>query len=526
MDPSNVYSEYIPFAQRACDFFTASPDPFHILHNCTARLDRAGYQRLDTTKAFTGIIRPGGTYYYVVEGTTLVAFAVGGTLAANTPFGFHVIGGHTDSPNLKVKPRSQRSASGCQLLGVECYGGGLWHTWFDRDLSVSGRVLVQRTPTPSTSENHEEGRRSGKSIYRHTEQHLINLQDPIARISTLCIHLQSADERKAFTVNKENHTSPIIATTAVAAAKSKNHHGVSGSQSNNNSQAILEQGATAQLNSKWQDSQEPLLLQAMAHKLGLAVHEIVDFELNLYDTQPATLGGIQQEFVYSARLDNLATVFTGLEGLIDYTANDGGGAVHFAESGDVAMAVFFDHEEIGSTSAQGANSMVLPAAIDRITAALYNGGVLTPDVHGAVARRSFILSVDQAHAIHPNYSAKHEANHAPTLNGGVVIKTNSNQKYTTNGITGFLVREIGRIAEVPINEFVVRNDCPCGSTIGPMLSAKTGIRVVDAGMPQLSMHSCREVMGIADLTHGRNLFQAFYKHFRSIDDNLSNTILE
>jgi len=425
-----VYSEYIPFAQRACDFFTASPDPFHVLHNCTARLDRAGYQRLDTTAAFTGKLQPGGKYYYVVEGTTLVAFAVGGTLEANTPFGFHVIGGHTDSPNLKVKPRSQRAASGCTMLGVECYGGGLWHTWFDRDLSVSGRVLVQRTPVPSKSENNEEGRR-GKTIYRHTEQRLINLQDPIARISTLCIHLQSADERKAFAVNKEKHTSPIIATTA-SATKSSNHHGVSGSHSNTNSQAILEQGATAQLNnSTWQDSQEPLLLQAIAHKLGLAVHEIVDFELNLYDTQPATLGGIQQEFVYSARLDNLATVFTGLEGLIDYTANDGSGAdadVHFAESGDVAMAVFFDHEEIGSTSAQGANSVVMPAAIDRITAALY-GGVLTSDVHGAVARRSFILSVDQAHAIHPNYSAKHEANHAPTLNGGVVIKTNSNQKY-------------------------------------------------------------------------------------------------
>merc|ERR1711865_727175 len=371
-----------------------------------------------------------------------------------TPFGFHVIGGHTDSPNLKVKPRSQRAASGCTMLGVECYGGGLGHTRFDRDLSVSGRVLVQRTPVPSKSENNEEGRR-GKTIYRHTEQRLINLQDPIAQISTLCIHLQSAGERKGVGVNKEKHTSPIIATTA-SATKSSNHHGVSGSHSNTNSQAILEQGATAQLNnSTWQDSQEPLLLQAIAHKLGLAVHEIVDFELNLYDTQPATLGGIQQEFVYSARLDNLATVFTGLEGLIDYTANDGSGAdaaVHFAESGDVAMAVFFDHEEIGSTSAQGANSVVMPAAIDRITAALY-GGVLTSDVHGAVARRSFILSVDQAHAIHPNYSAKHEANHAPTLNGGVVITTNSNQKYTTNGITGFLVREIGRIAEVPINEF-------------------------------------------------------------------------
>jgi len=504
MDP---YSEYIPFAQRACEFFTASPDPFHVIHNCTSRLDSEGYERLDTTESFTGKLKPGGKYYFVVEHTTLVAFAVGGKFDAKKPFGFHVIGGHTDSPNLKVKPRSKRSASGCTMLGVECYGGGLWHTWFDRDLSVSGRVLVQRKPEPSKDDE-------GRGIYLKTEQRLINLEDPIARISTLCIHLQSAEERKGFTVNKENHTSPIIATAS-------NHHGVSGSKSNDNSKEILEQGANDQLN-KWQESQEPLLLKVIADKLGIEVNEIVDFELNLYDTQPASLGGIQKEFLNSARLDNLATVFAGLEGLIGYTAA-GEENVHHESSPDIAMAVFFDHEEIGSTSAQGANSVVMPDAINRISSAM-NGGVTNPDFHGACARRSFILSVDQAHAIHPNYSSKHESSHAPTLNGGVVIKQNSNQRYATNGITGFIVREIGRIADVPINEFVVRNDCPCGSTIGPMISAKTGIRVVDAGMPQLSMHSCREVMGIADLTHGRNLFHAYYKHFRSVDENLSKTI--
>lgn len=500
MDP---FSEYIPLAKRACDFFTASPDPFHVIKNCSTRLESEGYERLVTTEPFTGKLKAGGKYYYVAEHTTIVAFAVGARFDAKKPFGFHVIGGHTDSPNLKVKPRSKRSASGCTMLGVECYGGGLWHTWFDRDLSVSGRVLVQRTPKEGVV-----------TPFPKTEQRLVKLEDPIARISTLCIHLQSADERKAFSVNKENHMSPIIATAS-------RHHGIFGSQSNENAKDAIEKGANDQLN-KWQESQEPLLLKVIADKLGIGVDEIVDFELNLYDTQPALLGGIQKEFLYSARLDNLATVFTGLEGLIEYTAPNGDNT-HYESSSDIAMAVFFDHEEIGSTSAQGANSTVMPDAISRISSAL-NGGVTNPDFHGACAKRSFILSIDMAHAVHPNYSSKHESSHSPTLNGGFVIKTNSNQRYATNGITGFIVRELGRIADVPVNEFVVRNDCPCGSTIGPMISAKTGIRVVDAGMPQLSMHSCREMMGIADLTHGRNIFLAFYRHFRAIDDNLSKTI--
>eukprot|EP00536_Pseudo-nitzschia_multiseries_P004275 jgi/Psemu1/187637/e_gw1.70.68.1 len=503
---SNPYTKYVPLAEKACGFLTASPDPFHVVRNCVAELDAKGYTKLSESRPFSGQIAPGGKYYYIVEQTTLVAFCVGPHInVEKKPFGFHIVAGHTDSPNLRVKPRSKKSAVGYTQLAVECYGGGLWHTWFDRDLSVCGRVLLQE---PQDSD--------GGYRIRKTQQKLVNLEDPIARISTLAIHLASAEERKAFSVNKENHTGPIIAT------KGDGNGGV-GSPSNTSAGKVLEEEASEQINSlsKWQESQEPLLLQAIADKLDTTVDSIVDFELSFYDTQPAALGGMNKEFLYSARLDNLATVFAGLEGLMAFSNPDSEEGVEaFNNSSDVSMAVFFDHEEIGNNSNKGAGSPVMKSAVERISAALNGGAVLNPDLHQACISKSFVLSIDQAHAIHPNYSAKHEANHAPTLNGGFVVKTNSNQRYATSGITGFVARELGRIANIPIDEFVVRNDCGCGSTIGPSISAMTGMRVVDAGMPQLSMHSCREVMGIADLSRGVDLFRVFYQQFRQLDDSL------
>lgn len=326
----------------------------------------------------------------------------------------------------------------------------LWHTWFDRDLSVSGRVLVQKKADVDGA--------AGTVL---TEQRLVNLEDPIARVSTLCIHLQSPDERTAFAVNKENHTSPIIATSenSVVSIRSKE---------NQAAKDALEKGAQEQLNStgssrssKWREAQEPLLLQAIADKLDVAPDEIVDFQLNLYDTQGASLGGITKEFLYSARLDNLATVFCAVESLVDFTQDDAA----FGSSADVSLIVAFDHEEVGSVSAQGAGSPAMAGAVERIAAALCggkDGKGISRDLYAACIRKSFIMSVDQAHAVHPNYSSKHEASHAPQLNNGVVIKTNSNQQYATNGVTGFVVRELGRIADVPVQEFLVRNDCPCG----------------------------------------------------------------
>lgn len=491
---------HIPLAEKAATFLTQSPDPFHAVHNVVQRLQEAGFQGLTSSNPFTNL-QAGGKYYYTVESSTLVAFTVGPKFQAQQPFGFHMIGGHTDSPNLKIKPRSKKNASGCTMLGVECYGGGLWHTWFDRDLSVSGRVLIRK------KEETDDG---------IIQQRLVKLEDPIARISTLCIHLQSAEERAGFTVNKENHTAPIVATDKIA------------SQANDQAKTVLEEGAEAQVNSTtsnsaWKEGHEPLLLQAIAEQLDVPVDDIVDFELNLYDTQHAALGGIAKEFLYSARLDNLATVFCATEALCQYATDTSTSTTH-ADSADVSVMVAFDHEEVGSTSANGAGSPVMQEALQRIASGLHGGTMISPDLYSACLRRSFILSIDQAHAIHPNYSSKHEAAHAPQLNAGVVIKTNSNQRYATNGITAFVIRELGRMAGIPIQEFVVRNDCPCGSTIGPTVSALTGIRTVDAGMPQLSMHSCREVMGIVDLYHGVELFKTFFSRFRELDNKLSKQI--
>jgi aspartyl aminopeptidase len=295
-----------------------------------------------------------------------------------------------------------------------------------------------------------------------TEQRLVNLVDPIARISTLAIHLQSPDERTAFAVNKENHTVPIIATSensTVSIQSSENQKAKEALEKETEQQ--LSGTGTANRSSKWRDAQEPLLLQAIADKLGVTPDEIVDFQLNLYDTQGASLGGITKEFLYSARLDNLATVFCALESIVDFTQDDAA----FGSSADVSLIVAFDHEEVGSVSAQGAGSPVMASAVERISAALCggtDGTAINPDLYNACIRKSFILSIDQAHAIHPNYSSKHEALHAPQLNNGVVIKTNSNQQYATNGITGFVVRELGRIADIPVQEFLVRNDCSCG----------------------------------------------------------------
>ena len=295
--------KHIPFAKKACEYLNESPDPYHAVSNSITKLKANGYTQLLKRQPFAGQIVPGGKYYYTINKTTLVAFVVGKKYKEGN--GFKVIGGHTDSPNLKVKPRSKRSGgSGCVMLNVDCYGGGLWHTWFDRDLGVSGRVLVR------SKGNDKDG--NEKEI---VQQKTIKINDPIARVSTLCIHLQSADERRAFAVNKENHMCPII-----------------GMQ---NIQDKLEKGIQAQLDGNegndgessenldfWHKEQEPQLLKLIASKLNIDVKDIADFELNLFDTQPASLGGINSEFLYSARLDNLATCFVAIEALISHSNDE------------------------------------------------------------------------------------------------------------------------------------------------------------------------------------------------------------
>mmetsp|Transcript_561 Transcript_561/g.865 ORF Transcript_561/g.865 Transcript_561/m.865 type:complete len:257 (-) Transcript_561:1683-2453(-) len=253
----------------------------------------------------------------------------------------------------------------------------------------------------------------------------------------------------------------------------------------------------------------------LASELDINVSNIADFELNLFDTQAASLGGIHSEFVHASRLDNLATCFLAVQALLDHAIE---GKLENDE--DISLIAMFDHEEVGSASATGAGSPIMGDAVERISAAL-NAGESNPDLYSAAIHKSFVLSVDQAHAIHPNYASKHEKGHAPKMNDGMVIKRNSNQRYATNSITGLIIRECAKKVKLPpVQEFVVRNDCGCGSTIGPVISAATGMRAIDMGCPSLSMHSIRETMGVSDLTHGLTLFKAFFEHFRDVDSSI------
>ncbi|KAL7561145.1 hypothetical protein ACA910_011968 [Epithemia clementina (nom. ined.)] len=543
----------IPLAEKACAYLTASTDPYHAVAHAIQILEQQGFRKWSMSSSSSStpaILQPGGKYYYTVQQSTLVAFSVGGQVERTAVTPFCVIGGHTDSPNFRLKPRSQCATphkNGLVQLGVECYGGGLWHTWLDRDLSVSGQVLVRHS--------------TGDKISRR----LVQLKQPVARISSLCIHLQTATEREALKLNKETHTVPMIASaphTVVTPPETTTWSSSLPSAAPLLEQALEEQinvveekkevrsqdqnkhdddtKATTKTNEKeetdpWRKGQEPLLLQRIAEELQKNdknddnngddnIHDnevitIADWDLSLYDVQPAALGGLHSEFLYSARLDNLATVFCAVTALAEHDP---------CHDAHINLVVAFDHEEVGSVSAQGAGSPVLEQALQHISQALLQSQEeetlsslsLLSSLYPSMIRQSFCLSVDQAHAVHPNYASKHESVHGPTLNSGLVIKTNSNQRYATSPVTGFLVRELGRLTGVPIQEFVVRNDCPCGSTIGPTISARTGLRTIDLGMPQLSMHSCREVMGTVDLIHAVNLFRGYFQHFPTVDRRL------
>lgn len=283
----------------------------------------------------------GGKYYFTRNRSTLVAFSVGSQYIPGQG-GFKVIGGHTDSPNLKVKPRSKRSAKTAKSIqvGVECYGGGLWHTWFDRDLGVSGRVLVKAVSNNSGSSGDVSG---GAKI----QQKLIKIDRAIMRIPNLAIHLLTADERKAFKVNNEDHLSPILAMAAQKAL------GGAGTEKNSDDDgddagddSIDKKKKEKEEKNGWKEFQEPILLQLIASELGIQVDEIVDFELNLFDVQKAAIGGVHSEFVHSSRLDNLASCFLAVQALVEYVKED-----KVADDKDISMIVLYDHEEVGSNSA-------------------------------------------------------------------------------------------------------------------------------------------------------------------------------
>ena len=403
-----------PTVSGLLNYLAASPSPYHAVRSAADRLYEAGWQRLDLRDSWTNL----PDRAYVASGGALIAWNRPGTRPVSA--GFRIVGAHTDSPNLRLKPRPDTGSMGWRQLAIEIYGGALLNSWLDRDLGLSGRVVTG------------------------TDVHLVHLNDPIARVPQLAIHLDRDVNDKGVLLDKQQHLTPIWGV-----------------------------GPTTEGDfSRW-----------LAGHLGLRPTDILSWDLMFHDLSAPALLGPDQDLIASARLDNLVSCWCALEALLSAEPTDAG----------TPLICLFDHEEVGSESATGAAGPLLQAVLERLCQSTRDDATFRRSLAASVC-----VSSDMAHAVHPNYPERHEAAHRPLPNAGPVIKVNANQRYATDAVTHAMFLRACETAGVPSQVFVSKNSMPCGSTIGPITATRLGIPTVDVGCAQLSMHSARELCGAAD----------------------------
>ena len=384
------------------------------------------------------VLEPGKGYYITKNGTALFAFRMG---TGDVTEGFKLICAHTDSPGFRIKPSPEMfSEGGMVRLNTEVYGGPILYTWFDRPLSIAGRVLL-RSDNPL------------RPVAR-----LLHIKRPLLLIPHIAIHF-NREVNDGNPLNRQRDMMPVLGFI-------NNHF-----------------------------ERENLLLGIIAEELGVAVGDILDFDLSLYDATPAALCGLNNEFVSCGRQDDLLMAFAGLKALI------GSGASRMTQ-----VLALFDNEETGNVTKQGSASPVLRSLLDTI---ILKCGGAPGDLYAAV-ENSFMISADMAHALHPNYPEKHDPTNHPVMGGGPVIKFNANQKYVTDGDSAAVFAEICRRAGVPFQYFVNRSDMVGGGTLGNTLTTQLPMRGVDMGNPMWGMHSIRETSALIDTFYTIKAFTEFY----------------
>lgn len=425
------------FAQELIDFIYTSPTAFHAVDSAKTILDKEGFQELKDADVWK--LEEGGKYYVVKNDSAITAFVVGNGKVEE--HGFKIIGAHTDSPCFRIKPAAEMISENHYVkLNTETYSGPILSTWMDRPLAVAGRVTLKSNDllNPITK--------------------LVNIKRPIMVIPNLAIHM-NRNMNQGVELNKQKDMLPLMALV----------------------NETLEKGN--------------YLISTIAKELEIEIKEILDFDLFLYEYEKGTIMGLNDEFISSPRLDDLAMVHAGIT------------AIAKAEAvASTNVVVCFDNEDIGSASKQGADSPLLSSILERIVLSL--GG----DREGyfrAIAK-SFMISADMAHAVHPNVGEKSDPQNRPLINKGPVIKLSANMKYTTDSNSASVYAGICKQAEVPVQYFVNRSDEAGGSTIGPITATHIQIRSVDIGNPALAMHSIRELSGVMDHSYVTKSFVEFF----------------
>ncbi|MEU2127228.1 M18 family aminopeptidase [Streptomyces sp. NPDC018352] len=412
-------------ADDLLSFISACPSPYHAVAGAAERLEKAGFRELRGTDDWTGTT--GGSF--VARAGALIAWYVPEGAPAHTPF--RIVGAHTDSPNLRVKPAPDTASAGWRQIGVEIYGGVPLNTWLDRDLGISGRLAVRAPGGGATSR-------------------LVRIDEPLLRVPQLAIHLDRT-VNEALALDPQRHVAPVWALGPRA------------------------KGA---------------LLRRVAAAAEAEPDEVLGWDLMLHDVQPPGYLGADREFVVSARLDNLVSVHAGVTALAAAaTAAD--------EPAYIPVLAAFDHEEVGSGSATGAQGPLLERVLSRSVTARGGG----PEDWSRALSGAFCVSADMAHAVHPNYAERHDPDHRPLPNGGPALKVNVNQRYATDSTGMAVFAAACERAGVPWQPFVSNNAMPCGTSIGPLTAARLGVETVDVGVPGLSMHSARELCGAEDPGH-------------------------
>lgn len=409
------------FNNRLFHFIQQSPTSFHTVDVMAKAFQKAGFQSLREQDDWH--LSKGEGYYLIRDNGSLICFILGeDDLTTN---GFRLLAAHTDSPSLKVKPQPDKTENTYGQLGVEVYGSPLLHPWFDRELSIAGRV-------------------SCKMANKSLQTFLIDFERPMGLIPSLAIHLDK-EANKSHSVNAQKDLPLLI------------------------SQPIEDDDHTFY---------SLVLDQLHSQYPKVEAKKILGADLFCYDCSTPNFFGHNYRFISGPRLDNLLSCFIGMVAMIE------------KNSSCSSLFICSDHEEIGSTTASGANGSFLSSFFERI--------INNPSDRHRALSQSFLISLDNAHALHPNSTERSDENHKVLLNNGPVIKTNANMRYATNSISRSIYENIASEVGVVPQDFVMRSDMGCGSTVGPLVASELGVLTIDIGTPTLAMHSVRETTGADD----------------------------